>query len=766
MTNYELLNLSFYEFENLTRDLLEKKFKIYIESFTSGSDLGIDLRFAYNTSKTGIIQCKRYKTFSSLYSSLKKEINKIKKLKIKKYYVSTTVGLTPQQKDKIFDLFQPYIKKHEDIFGKDDINKMLSEFKDVELKYYKLWLSSTNVLNSIIHSKVYNISSLDISDINKNIKRYVQNESYNNSLKILEENNYIIISGIPGIGKTTLANILIYNFLAKGYTEYIYLSDSINDAFSLYHESKNQVYFYDDFLGRNFLEDKMMKNEDTLLLKFIAKINESKNKIFIMATREYILHQAQEKHELLNSNKINIAKSILDISAYTKIIKAQILYNHLFFSSIPQDFINTLLDEKKYLNIINHDNYNPRIIETIIENEDWNNIQPNNFYDAFISYFDNPESVWKHAFENHIASLSQIILLLMVTTGTPILYNDLKLLLNSFCEKHNDKYKSSYSEISFNKILKELEGSFITLSKDIRNQNAIEFLNPSVFDFLLNFLKQNTEIIDDILSTAIFINQYFYIFQYDKIVKSYHINEKIILNNRIKDKIFKNIIEHYPNLTSSNIIKLHYYNEKGFVWSKSKNDVISNISIISDHINLQSIDHLEKHLLNDFENYLKNEIPNDRLNTVLDLYSKFKNKLSFDSNTFIELIFNNIGWIDDIIYFIELKKIIPDEYHNFISLKNFKKRLSEIIDYDFRNVNENNIEDLISNFELVQEEIGIDLESKISSLNEKMNEIQDEESDTSDAFEKLITPERITDSSGNVDKIIECMFESLNYRTS
>ncbi len=764
MINYELLNLSSYEFENLTRDLLEKKFNIYIESFTSGSDLGIDLRFSYDKTKTNIVQCKRYKSFSSLYSSLKGEVSKIKKLNISNYYVSTTVGLTPQQKDKIYNLFNPLIAKYEDIFGKDDINKMLNEFRDIELKYYKLWLSSTNVLNSIIHSKVFNISALDLSDIENNIRRYVQNDSYNKSLKILKENNYIIISGVPGIGKTTLAKILIYNFLAKGFTEYVSLSDSINDAFKLFHESKYQIFFYDDFLGRNFLEDKMMKNEDSLLIKFITKIKESKNKLLIMTTREYILHQAQERHELLNNNKINIAKTILDISVYTKIIKAQILYNHLFFSSIPQTYINELLDNKKYLNIINHDNYNPRIIETIIENEDWNTLQSNNFYNIFISYFNNPESVWKHAFENQISTLSQIILLLILTTGTPILYNDLKLLINSFCENHFAKYKCSYSEIIFNKSLKEIEASFITFHKDKRNQTAIEFLNPSIFDFLFNYIKNNTESIKDILSTAIFINQYFYIFQYDKVAKYYYNNRKIELSNNIRDTIIENILKDHTILKSSTIIKLHYYNEKSFVWTKSRNDIISNISIISDHIELNSNHVLKNKLSNEYENYLKNEIPNDHLNTVIDLYSKFKDDLKCSSKQFLEIIFNNIGWIDDINYFIELKEVLPSEYNTFINKNNFKARLSEIINDDYYNVDDDYIEDLISNFELVQEEFKIDLEYKISDLNDKLTEIQNEEQrDTSEAYEKLITPDHKND---NVDSIIDNMFESLNYRTT
>ena len=46
MPDYDFQILQPNEFECLTRDLLQKRERIFIESFTSGRDGGIDLRFA------------------------------------------------------------------------------------------------------------------------------------------------------------------------------------------------------------------------------------------------------------------------------------------------------------------------------------------------------------------------------------------------------------------------------------------------------------------------------------------------------------------------------------------------------------------------------------------------------------------------------------------------------------------------------------------------------------------------------------------------
>ena len=165
MPQYDFLNLSASEFENLSRDLLQKEFNVHIESFTEGKDGGIDLRFARFRGKNEIVQCKRYKDYASLISVLKKEAKELKGKKIDRYYVTTSVGLTPNNKQTIFKLFSGFIKSEADIFGKNDLNNLLGKYQTVESQYYKLWLSSTNILQKILHSKIYNQSEFEIEEI-------------------------------------------------------------------------------------------------------------------------------------------------------------------------------------------------------------------------------------------------------------------------------------------------------------------------------------------------------------------------------------------------------------------------------------------------------------------------------------------------------------------------------------------------------------------------------------------------------------------------
>lgn len=157
--------LSFSDFECLVRDLLQKHLKIHLECFTEGRDGGIDLRCSTYGKNSIIIQAKRYKDFKSLMNELKKEVSKVRKLNPQKYIIATSVGLTPGNKEEIQQLFCPYIRKTDDILGKNDLNNFLGKYPDIEKGFPKLWLTSTAVLDRIVNASVVNQSTFEWSQI-------------------------------------------------------------------------------------------------------------------------------------------------------------------------------------------------------------------------------------------------------------------------------------------------------------------------------------------------------------------------------------------------------------------------------------------------------------------------------------------------------------------------------------------------------------------------------------------------------------------------
>lgn len=504
MTNYDFKSLSAFDFENLVRDLLQKELNLRLECFKSGRDGGIDLRYSIDNTNSIVVQCKHYasSSFGQLKSSLKKEVPKVEKLQPSRYVIATSLGLTPQNKAEIKELFEPYCLNLGDIYGNSDLNNLLGYFPEVEKHNYKLWLTSSEVLENIFHSQVYNQSQFEIDWIIQKTKLYVQTDSYFKAKEILKESNYCIITGIPGIGKTSLAEIILLDYISKSFE--ILKIYEMKEAYEVFDPNKKQVFYYDDFLGQTSLESKLEKNEDVKISRFINEINRYNNTYFILTTRDYILNQAQSAYEALERTDFDSGKCVLKLQDISTLARARILYNHIYFSDIDSEYVKSIIQDKNYLKIINHKNYNPRIVEWMTTKKLDINGQ---YIDCFLDFLNNPIKIWEHAFENQLSDSSKNLLLVLSTLPNSVLHNNLKVSFESYNEIKSEKFGFTRTMDDFKKALKELEGTFLTIIKHNSNNTTVQFHNPSIKDFIENSIVNNPEKFLFLCNSSVFFEQ-------------------------------------------------------------------------------------------------------------------------------------------------------------------------------------------------------------------------------------------------------------------
>jgi adenylate kinase family enzyme len=559
MTDYDLLVLSPIEFEDISKDLLEKRLKLELEIFGAGKDKGIDLRYARAKSNDLIVQCKRYKDFRSLKSTLKsKELPKIKRLKPKRYVLATTVSLSPAQKEELMAVLSPYVKKPADIFGRTEINSLIGRYPSVEKKHYKLWLASTAVLHNLLHSKVANQSELELKNITQNLKTYAENPSYADALEMLQQNHFVIISGLPGVGKTTLARVLVYRLLGDNqFEEFVFVSGSVDDAYEMFDEHKSQLFLFDDFLGTNFLEQKIGRNEDSRLLEFIRMVSRSNNTALILTTREYILRQAQGMFRQLDDNIVKSGKYVIDLSGYTKLVRARILYNHLFAADMPAKYLNEFLRQKVYKLIIDHKNYNPRLIEIVLRERPWEGVPAKAFPGVIIEYFDRPYRIWENIYDNEISEHARTVLEVLFTATVPIRLEDLVVATRSYL-RHKG-LDSSRNKID--KALRELDGTFITSTLQKDDGIVVGYENPSVYDFLYDYYSTTRqEDLIGVIESAVFLNQLTGIFAPQREPDQFVPGGKIAMKDTVKAAVASKIIRDFPTMawSASRRIGIYY----------------------------------------------------------------------------------------------------------------------------------------------------------------------------------------------------------------
>lgn len=514
--------LSPLDFELLSKDLLEAELGIQLENFSEGRDKGIDLRYApirgagravFNLASMGmqreppklIVQCKRYSEFSDLKSTLKnKELAKIQELKPTRYVLTTSVSLSPQQSEEIKGILSPFVRSTGDIYGRERLNSLLTKHSEIERRHIKLWVASAGVLDSIINAETHLVSREEVERTLAAAKIYVRNASFDEALAILKKHRVCIISGLPGIGKTTLARMLLLYFYGRKF-DVVKIIGDISEARAVGYHNRPRFYYYDDFLGQTAQADKLNKNEDQRLLDFMASVRDSKESVFVLTTREYILNQARLHYEKLAREKFDHRTCIIDLSKYSRRIRAQILYNHLHFSKLPRTHLEALVAKRGYLQIVDHKNYNPRLIEYLTDIVWIGNIQPTDYLELFVRKLDSPVEIWEHAFRNQLSARARNLLFVLTTMPGEVRIVDLERAFTSFHNSQCGKFLISRSAADFSSALKELDGTFVS-TRRVQESVVARFQNPSIRDFM-QYLLLGGEVLADVVGSLTFFEQ-------------------------------------------------------------------------------------------------------------------------------------------------------------------------------------------------------------------------------------------------------------------
>lgn len=483
---YDFKSLSDYDFELLCQDLLGKLLGIPLEGFRQGRDRGIDLRYAKSPAGELVVQCKHYARtpFSGLKQAVAAEVPKLARLRPARYLLATSRFLTPAEKDTLYQLLQPYCVSPGDILGGNELNALLRQYPEVERSHYKLWLTSTAVLDQVLNNGSLQSSAFHREFLQQRLRLYVQSRTaYSKAMEMLSRHHCCIISGIPGIGKTTLAQILTIHYLAKGY-QLVKVRSDIREALDAYRAGVKQVFFYDDFLGSTALELKQNKNEGSELLEFLSSLSRKSGKVLILTTREYLLHRAQQEYESFARQDFDYNRCILSLEDYTRSDRAHILYNHLYFYQAPQAWVEDLLRERRVLKLIDHPNYNPRLIETVTTM--FSAQEQSGFYDFFLDTLDHPGQLWENAFRRQLSPTGRDLVLLMGTCRHGALKNKLQQACLPYHQRKAREENRALGSDDFMDALQETEGTFLKIDRD-----RISFHNPSIQDFVTDYLEQH-----------------------------------------------------------------------------------------------------------------------------------------------------------------------------------------------------------------------------------------------------------------------------------
>jgi len=485
VNDYDFSRLNDKEFEVFCADLIGADKCVRFERFRPGRDGGVDGRFFTPTGTEWILQAKHRPgtPLPQLITHLRNsEAPKVAALKPELYILVVSHSLTRLNKQELVDALRSPASCSIEVYGREDLNDLLAKNTAVERRHFKLWISSSNVLFSLLNNAINGRSEAMMRDVLDKSKIFVHTRNFDSAMDRLNQLGTVIITGQAGIGKTTLAEQLILLYTSDGF-ELNCISEHIHEAEQAYKPDQLQLFYFDDFLGRNYLEA-LSGHEGSQIVNFIKRVSRDRaTKKFVLTSRSTILNQGRILNDVFEHNNVHRNEMEIKLDSLSSLDKGHILYNHIWHSGLSAEHIDELYSEKRYHKVINHRNFNPRLIQFITDPLRLDDVPVSGYWDYIKDLLDNPAKIWAHPFDAQLDDFGRFLVLLVAFNGQNILEQDLSAAYASSLLMSG--HANFVGKRDFHYAVHHLSNSMLTRVV-LGDKVYYKLFNPSLGDFLLH----------------------------------------------------------------------------------------------------------------------------------------------------------------------------------------------------------------------------------------------------------------------------------------
>lgn len=187
---------------------------------------------------------------------------------------------------------------------------------------------------------------------------------------------------------------------------------------------------------------------------------------------------------------------------YTPIVRAEILYNHVFHSDLPRKNKSAFSSPAVYNRIIGHRNFNPRLVALSLHIDRADDEAPSVTIDNVLANLDNPVRIWDHIVQNQL-SVSEVQLLEVLF---PLPNNTILTDVYTAWLGYTGRSDSTESNRMFRRSIKTLDATMVHVS--LRGSSpCLSYHNPSVRDYMRGYISERPNVLAETIEKAVFFEQ-------------------------------------------------------------------------------------------------------------------------------------------------------------------------------------------------------------------------------------------------------------------
>lgn len=503
---YNLENLSWQEFERLTKFYLKEKIGEGLWVFDGSQDMGRDAAFSGTAnefpSKTApyngdwIFQVKhrttRGKTIKQSEDELLRTLgNELEKIFVKhnfhcdNYIYITNLNISNQYRDKAKDIFNNFclvngLKKiNFDVREYKDFDVYISNSQTVRYSFPSLLefadLERAFLLKEETKNKGY------IKFAQENIDKFVSTEHYLEAVHRISKNSLLMLVGNPKSGKTSIVEALSLCFLEEGKFKphFIKSTDEFFTITTYLPPSEGALFICDDIFGKHELDQSKLSDWTDYFQSVVGLIDE--NRKFIFTTRQYIYEEFANKSGLraFFPNETDTTRYVVRLNELSDDERDQILDKHLRTSNLSIEAIELVQNSKE--EILECKDFSPEVVRSLIALISKVAIGE---IPQIIAHHISQPNAYLYEFFNNLNVQKRLLLLsiaVSATAETPDVESSFFNLLNDAAE---------HPQIGFQPFLDEIEGSIVK-RREYLDSSEIEYYHPSMYDSIIEICKKD-----------------------------------------------------------------------------------------------------------------------------------------------------------------------------------------------------------------------------------------------------------------------------------